>query len=71
MEKVGNIKLGHKLGSKKLNFKPHLGEEELEKEMEIEYPLYTLHDSLITIGGKVVSYEMLYAIVAKRFHECL
>ena len=38
---------------------------------QIDYPGFTLQDRLITVGGKVVSYEMLYAMIAKRFHQCL
>ena len=35
------------------------------------YPPATLYDSALTIGGKQISYEMIFAIVNRRFHECL
>ena len=35
------------------------------------YPECTVQEGLITVGGKVVNYSMLYAMIAKQFHKCL
>ena len=62
MNDVGYIKYGHGLKHVKLN---------LNQENEHNYPPTTLHSELLTINDKLVSFEMLYAIINKRFHTCL
>ena len=64
MQLEGHVKYGHKIDFVDVRNK----EEILE---ETGYPQCTLHGSQMTISGKYVSYEMLYAIVAKRFHSCM
>ena len=64
MQQEGHIKYGHKI-----DFVDVRNREEILK--ETGYPATTLHSSQMTVSGKFVSYEMLYAIVGKRFHNCM
>lgn len=33
--------------------------------------MFTTHEHNLSIGGKLVSYSMLYAMVNRRFHDCM
>ena len=66
MADKGHIKRGHKLSSISLN-----NTDPTHVVQDLEYPFYTLHGSQLTIGGKVVSYQMLENMILRRFHICM
>ena len=55
------IKRGHQLDSLKLDM----------NNPNKNFPATSLYDKTLTIGGKQISYEMIHAIVNRKFHECL
>ena len=66
MAETGLIKRGHELSHFKVNT-----DNRKRKDENFNFPVETLHDTHLTIGGKQLSYEMLFAVVNKRFHACL
>ena len=64
MAKEGYIKRGHSLQLTPIA-------SIIQDQEKYRYPQFSLQKHLITVGDKVVSYEMLYAMIAKRFHTCL
>ena len=70
MADKGYIKLNHDLSFTRVN-PDGMPEEDKEKIRDLEYSPFTLFDRNITIGDKVVSYELLYAMINRRFHKCM
>lgn len=75
MAEKGYIKKGHVVGGvdprSNTNHKTYDEVKFTETFTKFVYPIATVQSELITVADKVVSFEMVKGMIAKRFHTCM